>query len=166
MFDITPYLTAVVMLLGIVVGTIISPRISHQIGTEYSRRDLIFKKKLEYFEKIIETIDKNKKMYNDSICRLEHIKNKKEVERVMDDIKRGRKNFSRMASPLYFDTRNLSEKVIHFVRIEKDIFNLTSELRDNLSQQEEIIEKLKEDWKKLYKQGNEILSEMKKEISR
>jgi len=166
MFDLTSYITAVVMLLGIIVGTIISPRVNHQIGIEYGRRDLIFKKKLEYFEKMIDTIDKNKKMYNDSICKLENIKNKKEVERVMEDIKKGRKNFSRMASPLYFDTRNLSEKVIHFVRIEKDIFNLMSELKDNLPQQEEIIEKLKGNWKKLYKQGNDILSEMKKEISR
>lgn len=166
MFDFTPYLTAGIMLIGIVVGTIISPRISHKIGTEFSRRDLIFKKKLEYFEKIIETIDKNKKVYNDSICKLENVKGKKEVEKIMENIKQNRRNFSRMASPLYFNTQNLSEKIIHFVRIEKNIFNLISELKNNPTQQEEVIEKLKEDLKKLYKQGNEILLEMKKELSR
>lgn len=166
MVDLTTYLTAAVGFLGIIIGTLISPRVNHKIGIEYGRRDLIFKKKLEYFERVIDTIDKNKKMYNDSICKLENVRNKKEIGRVMEEIKKNRKNFSRMASPLYFDTRNLSERVIHFVKIEKDIFNLMSELKDDLSKQEEIIEKLKGNWKKLYKQGNDILFEMKKEILR
>ena len=48
------------MLIGILVGTIISPRIQHKMGVQHGKKEVLFKKKLEYFEKIIETIEKNK----------------------------------------------------------------------------------------------------------
>jgi hypothetical protein len=103
-------------------------------------------------------------LYNDSICKLENSNNKKEIENIIKEIKSERKHFSRMASPIYFNTKKISEKIIYFVRIEKNIFNLIQDLSED--KREEIIEKLKEYLKKLHVQENEILFEMKKELSR
>ena len=102
--DFTPYLTAGIMLLGILVGTIISPRIQHKMGIEYSRKGLIFQKKLEYFEDIIKTIEKNKKLYSNLIHKIESEK-KLKVDKIIEELKEGRKKFLVMASPLYFNTR-------------------------------------------------------------
>lgn len=166
--DITPYLTAVVMLLGILVGTLISPRIQHRVGVEYNRKDLIFQRKLKYFESIIEAIEVNKKMYYNLIRRLEEAKTNSEINKVMEELKKNRKKFFTSASSLYFNTKILSEKIIRFVRIEKDIFNRIPQLKDKKSKEEKenIIEQLKSNLKNLNKRGEEIVYEMKKELAR
>jgi len=164
--DFTPYLTAVIMLLGILVGTLISPRIQHRVGVEYNRKDLIFQRKLKYFENIIETIEKNKKVYSNIIYKIES-ETKLKIDKIIEELKRDRKKFFIMASPLYFNTKIFSEKIIHFVRIEKDIFNKMLQLKEtNKDGKEEIIEQLKSNLKKLNKKGAEILYEMKKELTR
>lgn len=165
--DFTPYITAAIMLLGILVGTLISPKIQHRVGREYGKKDLLFKKKLEYFEKIIETIEKNKRMYHQTICRIEEAKNKKEMEKIIEESKKNRKNFLIMASPLYFDTRKFSEKIINFVRIEKNIFNQMDKLKTkNKTEQEKGIERLEEGLRLLNNKGKDILIEMRKELSK
>lgn len=166
MMDITPYLTAVIMLLGIIVGTIISPRVQHKIGTEYSRKDLLFKKKLEYFEKIMATMEKNRKMYLNAICKIEESETIPQINKIINEIKKERTNFLKMASPLYFDTQRFSEKIIHFVRIEKNIFQKIEKMKEDDSEKEDILEQLKEDVKKLNIKGNEILYEMKSELGK
>jgi len=154
------------MLLGILVGTLISPRIQHKMGVEYNRKGLIFQKKLEYFEDIIKTIEKNKKLYSNLIHKIESEK-KLKVDKIIEELKEGRKKFLVMASPLYFNTRIISEKIIHFVKIEKEIFNKISQLKEtDEDAKDEIIEQLKNNLKKLSKKGEEILYEMKKELSR
>ena len=74
-----------------------------------------------------------------------------------------------MASPLYFNTKTFSEKIIRFVRIEKNIFNGINRLKEkdiNKKIKEKTIEHLREDLKRLDKKGDEILLEMKKELSK
>ncbi len=167
MFDFTAYITAGIMLLGILVGTLISPRIQHRMGTEYSRKDLIFKKKLEYFENVIQTIEKNKKMYHNLICKIEESKTDSQIDKCIEELKKDRKKFFVMASQLYFNTKIISGKIVHFVRIEKDIFNKMSQLKEvNKEEKERIIEQLKGNLKSLDKKGAEILYEMKKELTR
>ncbi len=164
--DFTPYLTAAIMLLGILVGTLISPKIQHRMGTESNRRDLIFQRKLKYFENILETIEKNKKMYYNFINRIEDSK-KNSIDRIMGELKKERKGFFIMASPLYFSTKIFSEKIVHFVKIEKDIFNKISLLKKiDKEKKEEVIEQLKSNLKKLNEKEEEILYEMKKELAR
>jgi len=164
--DFTPYLTAGIMLLGILVGTLISPRIQNRIGIEYNRKGLIFQKKLEYFEDIIKTIEKNKKLYSNLIHKIESEK-KINIDKILEDLKKERKKFSVMASPLYFNTKSISEKIVHFVKIEKDIFNKISQLKETgEDEKDETIEQLKNNLKRLSKKGEEILYEIKKELSR
>ena len=167
--NFTPYLTATIMLLGILVGTLISPRINQQINTQYNKKSLIFQRKLEYFEKITETIEQNKKLYHQSIEKIESLKNNKEIKKIIDELKKNRQNFLVMSSPLYFHTRELkdfSEKIVHFVRIEKQIFNALSEMKErNNWKKDELIERLQEEQEKLNKIGNDIILNMKKELS-
>ena len=165
--DFTPYLTAGIMLLGILVGTLISPKIQHRISREYNRRDLIFQRKLKYFEYILEIIEKNKKLYHDLIFKIENSKTKLQINKIIEELKRERKRFSVMASPLYFNPKNLSEKIVYLVKIEKDIFNEMSRLNGTDKEiKEEVIEHLRDNLKKLNKKGEEILYEMKKELAR
>lgn len=150
--------------IGIAVGTLVSPKINQRINMEHNRKDLIFKKKLEYFEKIAETIEENRRMYHQIIGRIECSKNNKETNEIIAELKQARKNFLIKSSPLYFDTRSLSEKIVNFVRIEKEIFSELEKIKE--SEREKIIGQLKENMKKLNMKANEIICEMKKELSR
>ncbi|MCK9595623.1 hypothetical protein M0R19_00335 [Candidatus Pacearchaeota archaeon] len=123
-------ITAIIGIVGILLGTLIAPRVNHNLGARYNRKDLLFKRKLEYFEKIVDTIEKNKRMYNQTIGKIEFSKDKKEIKKVVEELKQSRKNFLIMASPLYFDVRALSERIVRFVRVEKEIFNRISVLID------------------------------------
>ncbi len=165
MFDLTPYLTALVMFVGILVGTLISPRIQQRMGIEHGRKDLLFKKKLEYFEGIVNTIEKNKRIYYKAISRIEFSKSNKEIYKIIEELKKGRENFLILASPIYFNTKNFSEKIVSFVRIEKDIFNKIPELK-KIKEKKRIMDQLKENLKSLNRRGEEIVLEMKKELSR
>lgn len=160
-------LTAIVGLIGVLAGTVISPRVNHQIGARVSRQDLLFKRKLEYFEKIVETIEKNKRMYQAAIGKIECIESNKEIKKVIEELKQNRKNFLIMASPLYFDTRRISETIIRFVRVEKEIFNRISALEDKEKKELPVlIESLKELLEILNRRGNGIILEMKRELSK
>jgi hypothetical protein len=165
--DFTPYLTAGIMLLGILVGTLISPKIQHRMGTEYNRKNLIFQKKLEYFEYILRVVEENKKMYHDLIHKVRDSRTKSQTERIMKELKENRKKFLIMSSSLYFNTKIFSEKVINFVRIEKEMFNEIPRLKEADKRiQEEIIENLEDNLRRLSKKGEEILYEMKKELAK
>lgn len=162
--DFTPYLTSIMAILGMVVGTLVSPKINQKVNAEHNKKDLIFRKKLEYFEKIAETIEENKRMYQQIIGKIECSKNNKETNKIIEELKQTRKNFLMKSSPLYFDTQRLSEKIKDFVRIEKEIFREIELIEKD--KEEEAIEKLKENIKKLNQKANEIICEMKKELSR
>jgi predicted CopG family antitoxin len=163
----TAAITAIIALLGIVLGTLIAPRVNHNLGEQYNRKDLLFKRKLEYFENVLDTIEKNKKTYHQVIGRLENTPDNKEVEKIISGLKKERQNFRIMASPLYFDTRILSEKIIRFVRVEKEIFNRISAL-ENKDKKEfpVLVEQLNNILRMLNKRGSEIISEMKKELAK
>ncbi len=165
--DITPYLTVAVMLLGILVGTLISPRIQQSVGKEYNRKDLIFQKKFKYFESVIETIEANKKMYYNIIQKLDPSEKNSQINKVLEDLKKNRKKFFTSTSSLYLNPKIMSDKIVRFVRIEKDIFNRIEQLKGrNKEEKVRLIERLKMDLNNLNKRGDDILLEMKKELTR
>ena len=167
-FDITTgSLTAIVGLVGVLLGAFVGPFMNHRLNNQYGRKDLIFKRKLEYFEKIAETIEQNKRIYHHAIGRIDFLKNSKEVNKVIEELKQNRKNFLIMSSPLYFNTRRFSEKIIDFVRIENEIFNRISELKNvNLNKKHSLIEQLNENLERLNRKSQEIIIEMRKELIR
>jgi hypothetical protein len=152
-------ITAIVGLLGILFGSLLSPYINHQLNLKNTRRDILFKRKLEYFEKLAEKIEQNIRMYRNAINDIENLKNPKEI---IQTLKENRKSYLILASPLYFNINLLSIKITNFVDIEKNIFNEISEYKKN----QPLIDKLKQDLNKLINARNEIINEMKKELYR
>jgi len=158
-------LTTLFGLIGVLVGACIGPLINHRVAKEYDKKEFLFKKKMEYFEKILIIIEENKRMYKIAIKKIESIKDNKKINEIVGDLKKNRKNFLVMSSPLYFNTRNLSEKIIRFVRVERSIFERISGLEKiNKKESPVFIEQLKQNFNLLNKRGNEILTEMKKEL--
>jgi hypothetical protein len=131
-----------------------------------SRKDVLFKKKLEYFEKLAETIEKNIKLYKNSIGAIKAQSSKKEISKVIKDIKEKRKNFAIMASPLYLNVKNFSSIICKFVEIEKAIFQEFEELAEEKDKKaiEKELEKLEQTLNKLKASGNKAIVEMKKEM--
>jgi hypothetical protein len=160
-------LTTLFGLTGVLVGSLIGPLINHRIAREYNKKGLIFNKKIEYFEKVLLAVEENKKMYHLAIKKIEAQQDSKKVKEIIEDFKKNRKHFFIMASPLYFNTRYLSDKIVRFVRVEKSIFDRFSALEKvNKKDLPRCIEQLNQNFSLLEKRGEEILIEMRKELVR
>lgn len=152
-------------IIGVLIGASIGPLVNHQLTTRYSKKDLIFKRKLDYFEKVLDVIEKNSKLYKQQIRKLESSKDSKEIKKIVEEMKKERKHFFVMSSPLYFDVTKISKGIVRFVKIEKDIFNRISSLEKiNEKEKEVLVEQLKRMLIILEKRGSDILFEMKKEL--
>jgi hypothetical protein len=160
-------LTTLFGLIGVLVGACIGPIINHRVAKEYDKKEMMFKKKMEYFEKVLITMEDNKRMYNLAIKKIEASQDNKKVSEIIKELKAERKNFSIMSSPLYFDTKVMSERIVRFVRVERGIFERISGLEKvNKKDMPVFIEQLKQNFNLLNKRSNEILSEMKSELKR
>lgn len=167
MTELSSIIPTISGIVGVLIGASIGPLINHQLTTRYSKKDLIFKRKLDYFEKILDTIEKNTRLYKQQVRKLEVSKDSKEIKKIVEELKKERKNFLMMSSPLYFDVTKISRKIIHFVKIEKDIFNRLSSLeKTNEREKEVLVEQLKRMLMILERRGSEILFEMKKELKK
>jgi hypothetical protein len=160
-------MTTLFGLTGVLVGSLIGPLINHRVAKQYDKRELFFKKKMEYFEGVLLTVEENKRMYNLAIKKIEDSKEPNKVKEITEELKKNRKNFFIKSSPLYFDTRYISDKIIRFVRVEKSIFERFSGLEKvNKKDLPKFIEQLKQNFQLLEKRGEEILLEMRKELKR
>jgi hypothetical protein len=160
-------LTTLFGLTGVLVGSLVGPRINHRIAKQYAKKELFFKKKMEYFETVLLTVEENKKMYHLAIKKIEAQQDSKKVKEIIEDFKKNRKHFFVMSSPLYFDTRYISDKIVRFVRVEKSIFDRFSALEKvNKKDLSRCIEQLNQNFTLLEKRGEEILLEMRKELGR
>ncbi|MDP3026393.1 MAG: hypothetical protein Q8N63_01700 [Nanoarchaeota archaeon] len=156
-------ITALVGLLGVVFGTLIGHYFNQQLNLRNSRKDILFRKKLEYFEQLSDTIEKNIKMYKNSLSSIKSKSSGKAIINLINEMKGSRKNFKIMASPLYLDIRSVSKKVVDFVDIEKQIFNKFEEFEKRKPNNRDIAE-LEEKIESLKLNANKILNEMRSEI--
>lgn len=159
-------LTAIVGLVGVLLGTLIGPYINHKLTIKNTKRDIIFKRKLEYFEKLATDIEKNIRTYKNSINEAEKNLKKSRFKTIYKRLKKERKNFLILASPLYFNVHGLSERIISFVEVEKEIFKNFERLSNFKSKKQtlEIISNLKDELRNLISLGNRAVFEMKKEL--
>ena len=159
-------LTALVGLSGVLIGSLIGPYINHKLNLKNTRKDIIFKRKLEYFEKLAENIEKNIRIYKNSIYETDSKKSKKDINKIFKKLKQQRINFLIIASPLYFNIHNLSEKITAFVNTEKDIFEEFKKLNRTKNEKDKIniTENLKQKLKNLNTLGSSVVLEMKKEL--
>ncbi|OGJ16845.1 hypothetical protein A3K73_08845 [Candidatus Pacearchaeota archaeon RBG_13_36_9] len=158
-------LTAIVGFIGVLVGTLIGPYINHKLSLKNVRKDIIFKRKLEYFEKMAENIEKNIRAYRNALREAENCKKKAQLKSIHQKLKEERKNFLIMASPLYFNINGLSQKIVSFVEVEKEIFREFEKLPKTRSkEQKESLDMIGDKLKKLTMLGNETVCQMRKEL--
>lgn len=149
--------TTLMGILGVAVGAIISNYVNQKIARQSTKKDLVMKKKIEYFEKIVDSIGNNLQLYRKFIKKAEKIKSGREAERILEELKNGRKKFELMASPLYLDTRPISVKIKQFTGIEKSIFADFESLSKPNAPQKDIIHSLKIRFADLEKSGNSLI---------
>ncbi len=160
-------LTTIAGFIGVLVGTLIGPYINHRLGLRSGRKDIIFKRKLEYFEKMAENIEKNLRNYRNALREAESASKKSQLKSIHEKLKEERKNFLILASPLYFNVNGLSQKIVAFVEVEKEIFKEFEKLpEESKKKQEESLEIIRDKLKKLTMLGNEAVFQMKRELGK
>lgn len=157
--------TTMIGMMGVVLGAILSNYVNSKVALNNSRKDILFKKKLEYFENIIQAIEKNTKLYRYSLREIERKSNKKKAASIIKKLKHERKSFDAKTSPLYVDTRLFSDKIRYFVSIEKIIFSSFEELTKRDDEWLQPIENLRKNIKILIHSGNELIFQMRKNLT-
>ena len=157
--------TTMIGMLGVVTGAIISNYVNQKIAAKSVRRDIIFRKKIEYFEKIVECINLNKKLYETSLKQAIKKPSESQISRIIADLKKNRKKFTITTIPLYLDISVISRKIRYFVSIEKKIFQLFEILKES-KEDEETIKSIRQAIKLLGLIGEKIILEMRKELNR
>ena len=116
-------LSTFVGMFGVVIGAVISNYFNQKIARQSAIKDLIFKKRIEYFEKLLDCIEKNIALYKNSVNVLEKNSDKKNVGKILNKMKKDRKKWEILNSPLYLDVKPISIKIMQFVDVEKKIFS-------------------------------------------
>jgi len=157
--------TTMIGMLGVVTGAIISNYVNQKIAAKSVRRDIVFKKKIEYFEKIVECLNFNTKLYESSIKQAVKNSGISQITKIIANLKKNRKKFIVTAIPLYLDISPISKRIRYFVSIEKRIFH-SFEMMKNPEEEEQIIENIRHAVKLLDSIGEKIILEMRKELNR
>jgi len=157
--------TTMIGMLGVVTGAIISNYVNQRIAAKSVRRDIVFKKKIEYFEKIVESINFNRKMYESALKQAVKDSGKSQISKIISDLKKNRKKFILTSIPLYLDVTLISKRIRYFVSIEKKIFHSFEMMKDS-DEQEEIIDNIRHAVKLLESIGEKMIIEMRKELKR
>jgi hypothetical protein len=161
------FTTTVITLFTGLIGVLCGTAVSSYFNMKSARKDVLFKRKLEYFEKLAQDIEKNIRLHKKVILSLSNLSKKKEIAAHIEELKQNRKIFLIMASPLYFNVEPLGEKITAFVGIEKEIFETFNELIKNYgaeSSRARNLFELGEKLKKLSKAGEAIIAEMRNEL--
>ena len=149
--------TTLTGMVGVIIGAIVSNYVNQRIAREATKKDIVLRKKIEYFEKIVDTLGHNTQMYRKFIKKAEKTVSKKEAAEILAELKRGRKKFEIMAGPLYMDTRPVSVKIKQFTDIEKNIFSNFEKLSRPEYPKEDVIHGLKISFADIERAGNNLI---------
>lgn len=164
MGELNPLLLAsAIGMIGVIAGALAGSYFNHRFAQKNARTDILFKKKLEYFENLAKAIEKNRRIYRNAINEIKIMKDKKDIKRITENLKGQRQNFLISSSPLYFNTEKIGKRILKFVRIEKEIFERISLIRKNEEKEYEL-SLLEEDLKKLIFYEKLIIKSMKREL--
>ena len=119
--------SAITVLTGLI-GVLCGTSISSYFNLKSARKDLIFKRKLEYFEKLARDLEENFRLYKKPALSITNKTKKSKIKQALEELRKNRKNFLIAASPLYFDVDKMTPRVTYFVNIEKNIFSLLEKL--------------------------------------
>lgn len=156
--------TTLIGMLGVVVGAAISNYVNQMIAAKSARRDLLFKKKVEYFDRVVHVIEHNLKLYTMWRRKLESKASRALIEKALKTLKKKRAHFGISTSALYLDVEVFSRDIKQFVAYEKQIFALISELkRDDY---ERVMDTLRRSIRNLENAGNSIIYKMRRSLMR
>jgi len=156
-------LTTAIGMMGVIAGTLAGSYFNHRFAQKNAKKDILFKRKLEYFETMADKIEKNRRMYRNAINELKLMRDNKRIQKILATLKKERKTFLISSSPLYFNNEIMGKKIRHFVKIEKEIFERISKIKNNAEREHEI-SFLEEDLKKLIFYEELIIKSMKNEL--
>lgn len=162
MVDSSILITTFIGMIGVVIGAIISNYFNQRIMSKSARRELVFKKKTEYFEGITETLKNNIILYKNSIK--EYGKTGK-IRKIPNTLKKNRKKFEMKNSEIYLDTGTISKKIRQFVTNENNIFKSFQNLPSK-EEEENLIRLIKQSIKNLEIISNSLILHMRKEIEK
>lgn len=157
-------MTTFIGMFGVVIGAIISNYVNQKIAAQSARRDLLFRKKVEYFDRTVSCVEKNIKLYNAWRKKLEVAGSPATTDKAIKMLKKNRAKFDPMSSALYFDVERFSRDVRQFVAIEKQIFALFERLRHE--RPEPIIDALRQSVHRLEQEGQNITAKMRTSLMR
>lgn len=158
--------TIVTIFTGLI-GVLCGAAVGSYFNLKSARKDMLFKRKLEYFEKLSQDMEENFRLYKKAILPLSQSAKKQEIENQFAELKKNRKSFLIRASPLYFDIDKITERITDFTNVEKQIFQLFENLIKNyakISSKKKILYELNEQLQKLNKAESLVISEMKFEL--
>ncbi len=156
--------TTFIGMFGVAIGAIISNYVNQRIAARSARRELLFKKKVEYFDRTVTCIEKNIKLYSLWKKKLEVNATPALVTNALKALKKERAKFDPLSSALYFDIQMFSRDIKHFVALEKQIFSLITKLtKDN---HEETLDALRQSLHRLERVGQSVILKMRNSLTR
>jgi hypothetical protein len=165
MVDLTSAaVTTLIGMLGVVVGAIVSNYVNQRVAARTARKDLFFKKKVEYFDRVVGVIEHNIKLYTLWRKKLEVSYRPSEVKRALSALKKERAKFDVSTSSLYVYVDAFSRDIKRFVALEKQIFVIMERLTsDNYGHG---LDSLRERIHELQRVGRTIIATMRAELLR
>lgn len=160
--------TAIMTITTALLGVLCGAAAGAYFNARSARKDVVFKRKFEYFEKLIQDLEKNIRLYKKAILSLSKSSKKAEIESNLNELKTNRKSFMVMASPLYFDVAKMKENMTSFVAVEKQIFTIFEKLLEskNASTKARCIFELNESLNKLDEINEKITEDMRVELKK
>lgn len=145
-------------------GAAISNYVNQMIAAKSARRDLLFKKKVEYFDRVVNVIEQNIKLYRTWQRKLETKASKKMIEQAITTFKKKRAHFDIKTSALYVDVEAFSRDIKHFVGYEKHVFALVERLSHE--EYESTMDTLRQVLHGLEQAGKQIITKMHRSLMR
>lgn len=156
--------TTLIGMMGVVVGAAISNYVNQRIAAKSARRDLLFKKKVDYFDRIVACIEHNLKLYTIWKRKMETKASLTSIDQALKALKKNRARFDISTSALYLDVSVFSHDIKRFVALEKQIFALFERLKNE--DLEIILDTLRQTVHALEQTGNVIIKKMRRELTR
>ncbi|MEK6899078.1 MAG: hypothetical protein AABW79_03210 [Nanoarchaeota archaeon] len=156
--------TLITLLTGLL-GVLFGSSFTSYFNLRSARKDLLFKKKLEHFERLSKDLEENFRLHKSAILSLSTMK-KSQVSETLENLKTSRKHFLMSSSPLYLNIERMSWVITNFVEVEKSIFSFLEQLAKSKtpSSKERILFNLQEAIEKLKFAQQSAILEMRREL--
>lgn len=165
MIDLTSAATTTLIgMLGVVIGASISNYVNQRLAAKSARRDLLFKKKVDYFDKVVGVIEYNLKLYTIWIRKLGVNASSPQAKKALKELRELRKKFEIATSALYLDVETFSPDIRLYVAIEKQIFATLA--RFSQARAEQNMDSLRKSLHNLNIIGNSIIRKMRLQLAR